>query len=77
MKLAEDQSGDLIVRLYEASGSRNLAAITPNFDFKTVVVTDLLENELPANPALPTTASGTLQLELRPFKIVTLRFSRG
>ena len=77
VKLAEDQSGDLIVRLYEASGSRTLAAITPAFDFKTVAVTDLLENELPTSKSLLTTDSGTLQLELRPFKIVTLRFSRS
>jgi alpha-mannosidase len=75
VKLAEDQSGDLIVRLYEASGSRTAAVITPNFDFKTVTVTDLLENELPTSKSLLTTDSGTLQLELRPFKIVTLRFS--
>jgi alpha-mannosidase len=75
VKLAEDQSGDLIVRLYEASGSRTAAAIRPNFDFKTVVVTDLLENELQTSESLLTADSGTLQLELRPFKIVTLRFS--
>jgi alpha-mannosidase len=71
VKLAEDGSGDVVVRLYEALGTRAAARITPTFDHASVAETDLLERPLPEPVAL----DGD-RLRLRPFQIVTLRFER-
>ena len=74
VKLAEDHSGDLIVRLYEAHGSR--ARVIRHFAATDVTETDLLERPLAA-PRAPFAADGSaLTLELRPFQQVTLRFAR-
>src|SRR5688500_17265600 len=74
VKLAEDGSGDVIVRLYEAHGTRAAARITAGFEHTGVVETDLLERPLAEPVAL--SADGT-RLRLRPFRIVTLRYRRG
>ena len=71
VKLAEDESGDVVVRLYEALGTRASARITPTFDHASVTETDLVEVPLPDPVAL----DGD-RLRLRPFQIVTLRFRR-
>jgi len=71
VKLADDGSGDVVVRLYEAHGSRASARITPTFQHASVTETDLLEAPLPEPVAL----DGD-RLSLRPFQIVTLRFER-
>ncbi len=70
VKLAEDGSGDVVVRLYEAFGTRASVRITPTFDHASVSETDLLEAPLPEPVAL----DGD-RLHLRPFQIVTLRFA--
>jgi alpha-mannosidase len=72
VKLAEDRSGDVIVRLYEAHGTRARARIAPGFEFTGVVQTDLLERATGSVEVGPHDVS----LSLRPFQIVTLRFSR-
>ena len=72
VKLAEDGSGDVVVRLYESLGSRVTASVTPDFPHAAVIETDLLERPLPTPRALQ--ADGTLTV--RPFQIVTLRFAR-
>ncbi|MEY4366932.1 MAG: hypothetical protein RLZ28_347 [Actinomycetota bacterium] len=76
VKLAEDNSGDLIVRLYEALGDRTVASITPNFEFTSVAMVDLLENEVASQDARAVQDSGEIRLEMRPFKFATLRFRR-
>jgi alpha-mannosidase len=73
VKLAEDGSGDVVVRLYEAHGGRASARITAGFEHSGVVETDLLERPLPEPVALAD--DGTLRL--RPFRIVTLRYRRS
>jgi alpha-mannosidase len=73
VKLAEDGSGDVVVRLYEAHGGRASARVTAGFEHSGVVETDLLERPLPEPVAL--SADGTLRL--RPFRIVTLRYRRS
>jgi alpha-mannosidase len=76
VKLAEDRSGDLIVRLYEAHGSRVRARVIRHFEATDVTETDLLERPLAA-ARVPFAADGSaLTLELRPFQLVTLRFTR-
>jgi alpha-mannosidase len=74
VKLAEDGSGDVVVRLYEAHGGRATARITADFPHTSVVETDLLERPL-AEP-VSMSADGT-RLDLRPFRIVTLRYRRS
>ncbi|WP_354637600.1 alpha-mannosidase [Kitasatospora camelliae] len=74
VKLADDRSGDVVVRLYEAHGGRAEAILTCGFPLDSVTVTDLLERELDAgqDPAARTGA-GEVSLTLRPFQILTLR----
>jgi alpha-mannosidase len=84
VKLAEDGSGDVVVRLYESRGARASATLAAAFDFTAVTPTDLLERRV-ADP-LATGAreavdgadrnAGTVPLSLRPFELVTLRFAR-
>lgn len=75
VKLAEDRSGDLIVRLYESRGARARASVSvdPAASAAAVVETDLLERELAAPTALAAVDGATASLELRPFQLVTLR----
>ncbi|TDC48095.1 alpha-mannosidase [Jiangella ureilytica] len=76
VKLADDRSGDVVVRLYEARGGRATATLTPSFAVSGVEETDLLERPVPA--AAMTGADGdTVSLRLRPFQIVTLRLRRA
>ncbi|WP_246632224.1 alpha-mannosidase [Pseudonocardia nigra] len=71
VKLAEDGSGDVVVRLYESHGTRATARITVGFEHTGAVETDLLERPLPE----PVCLDGD-RLTLRPFRIATLRFTR-
>ncbi|MBN8881558.1 MAG: alpha-mannosidase, partial [Salana multivorans] len=73
VKLAEDRSGDVVVRLYESDGGRTRASIRADFEHVGVAVTDLLEE--PTGEAAPV-VDGAVELELRPFQIVTLRYAR-
>ena len=73
VKLAEDPSGDLVVRLYESLGGRVTATVTADAYVRSVEAVDLLERPLP-NGASAEGAS--VELELGPFQLVTLRFRR-
>ncbi|MEE2569834.1 glycoside hydrolase family 38 C-terminal domain-containing protein [Pseudarthrobacter sp. J64] len=74
VKLAGDGSGDVIVRLYESLGERSAGSITAGFPVQGVVPVDLLERPVDA-PGV-TAMQEEARLELRPFQLVTLRFSR-
>ncbi|MEO7015558.1 MAG: glycoside hydrolase family 38 C-terminal domain-containing protein [Leifsonia sp.] len=76
VKFAEDGSGDLIARLYEAHGSRVTGTIIAGFDHNGVVETDLLERRR-AVDAVIETAGSDVTVALRPFQLVTLRFARS
>ncbi len=76
LKLAEDRSGDVIVRLYESEGTRAAAEVTFDFDLDDVVVTDLLEREIDA-PAGFGRDGGAVRFTLRPFQLLTLRIRRS
>ncbi|MBG6058586.1 alpha-mannosidase [Cryobacterium sp. MP_M5] len=76
VKLAEDRSGDVVVRLYEAHGGRTTARVIPRFETTEVTETDLLERPLADARAVFSADGGALVLELRPFQLVTLRFAR-
>ena len=70
VKLAEDGSGDVVVRLYEPYGARGRVRVTAGFETAGSEVVDLLERPLAGDEW-----DGT-HLSLRPFQIVTLRFRR-
>ncbi|MCX4553754.1 glycosyl hydrolase-related protein [Streptomyces sp. NBC_01267] len=76
VKLADDASGDVVVRLYEAAGGRARARVAAGFEVAGAVATDLLERTLEDAP-LPELADGAVRLTLRPFELVTLRLKRG
>jgi alpha-mannosidase len=74
VKLAEDRSGDVIVRLYEALGGRATGVgVDFGFDVSSVTQVDLLERPLGAT----WDAGSPVSLTLRPFEIVTLRVQRA
>jgi alpha-mannosidase len=76
VKLAEDGSGDLVVRLYEALGQREHAEVRFEAPHATVLETDLLERPLEEASAIVSRSEGGVRLRLRPFQIVTLRVAR-
>ncbi|MEV5070708.1 alpha-mannosidase [Microbacterium sp. LMI12-1-1.1] len=71
VKLADDESGDVILRLYESAGGRGSVSVTALFDAASCERTDLLERATGDPWDAPSTT-----LELRPFEIVTLRYRR-
>ncbi len=83
VKLAEDGSGDVVVRLYEALGGAASATLRTSFDWTDAVVTDL--HERPVHEDSPVqrgvrvradAAARTVALDDRAFGLVTLRFCR-
>lgn len=88
VKLADDRSGDVVVRLYEAHGGRATGRLRTSFALGTVVETDLLERPLLASDGTPIgpAAQGRaerievtddgVELALRPFQVLTLRLKR-
>jgi len=77
VKLADDGSGDVVVRLYEAHGDRGRARVVPGFAAAGVTEVDLLEREVPARALADAGSDGTAVLQVRPFQLVTLRLRRG
>ena len=69
VKLADDGSGDVIVRVYEALGRRAVGELSVGFDHREVREVSLIEDEIEA-PRL----GGALHL--RPFEVRTLRIAR-
>lgn len=76
VKLAEDHSGDVVVRLYEALGAKARCALTTGFEWTRVDETDLIERTV-ASSAVTDVTESEVSLSLRPFQIVTLRFQRA
>src|SRR6266536_1883745 len=78
VKLADDRSGDVVVRLYESHGGRADAVVRPGFPFVAASEVDLLERELSPDQRRAGLRSepGGLLLSLRPFQVVTLRLRR-
>jgi alpha-mannosidase len=74
VKLADDRSGDVVVRLYEPYGSRAKATLGAGFALAAVVESNLLEQEYDGG-ALTSWDEGSVALSLRPFQIVTLRLT--
>lgn len=68
VKKAEDGDG-VIIRMYESFNKRTNTALTVGFDFKSVTVCDLMENDIKTLR----TKSNQIPLTLNPFEIVTLK----
>ncbi len=69
LKLAEDGSGDIIVRLYEANRGDTDCTVTVAFDFSAVELCNMLEEPI---SALQFT-SRSIPLHFKPFEIKTIR----
>ena len=72
MKPAEDGSGDVILRLYEAKKAATDAEISLGFDASGASLCDMLEN---VTEELELT-DGKLKLSFRAFEIKTVRVKR-
>lgn len=75
IKLAEDRSSDVIVRLYEGQGARAAARVHASFEFDAVEETDLLERAV-EHDGLVSHAGQEFEVALRPFQLVTVRLRR-
>ncbi|MFE5867214.1 alpha-mannosidase [Streptomyces roseifaciens] len=72
VKLADDGSGDVVVRVYESLGGRARALLKAGFPLASASVCDLLER-----PQATAAADGdVVPLSLRPFQVLTLRLER-
>ena len=72
VKPAEDGSGDIVVRLYEAKKADTNCALSVNLPAKKIWACDLLENrreELPLE-------DGCVKLHFHTFEVKTLRIER-
>ncbi len=69
VKPAEDRSGDLIVRIYEALNAATVGKIEVNLPFSKIEICNMLEEGV----ELLQTTGNQVQLEFRPFEIKTLR----
>ncbi|GAA1391381.1 alpha-mannosidase [Luteococcus peritonei] len=78
LKLADDGSGDVVVRLYEPLGQRARTRLHTSFALAEAYETDLLEERLGDESVVaPSAVTGveerSVGLQLRPFQVVTLR----
>lgn len=69
VKYAEDESGDMILRLYESQNNQTNCKLRFGFDVKGVYITDMLEN----NICQKEVCNGEVSLQLKAFEILTLR----
>ncbi|WP_030572255.1 alpha-mannosidase [Streptomyces aureocirculatus] len=76
VKLADDGSGDVVIRFHEAHGGRARTTLTLGFEAGSIAVTDLLERPLDGVLA-PERDGAVLTVALRPFELVTLRVARA
>ncbi|MEU6282844.1 glycoside hydrolase family 38 C-terminal domain-containing protein [Streptomyces sp. NPDC047028] len=76
VKLADDGSGDVVIRFHEAHGGRARATLTAGFPVTGLTVTDLLERPL-ADTEPPARDGDRIAVRLRPFELMTLRMRRA
>jgi alpha-mannosidase len=73
VKLADDRSGDLVVRVYEALGRRASGTVTVATPVAGARTVSLIEDDVDGGGA-DVTADGGVVVELNPFEVRTLRF---
>jgi alpha-mannosidase len=69
VKLAEDGSGDVVVRLYEAKRMATRCVLRAAIPFRAATQTDMLEE----HPKPLKARNGRIALDFRPFEVKTLR----
>jgi len=72
VKQAED-SRDLIIRLYDAHGKRTKTRVSTLLPMEKVWLCDLMENPIEELPIAP---DGTIEVNVKPFEIVSLRCTK-
>ncbi|MFD5214400.1 alpha-mannosidase [Microbacterium sp. NPDC058345] len=70
VKLADDHSGDVIVRVYESLGRRTRGELSVGFEHSGIREVSLIEDELDD-------ARTGGEISLKPFEVRTLRIARG
>ncbi|MFF6772980.1 alpha-mannosidase [Streptomyces sp. NPDC012637] len=75
VKLADDGSGDVVVRLYESRGGRARTRLTAGFALAGARYCDLLER--PRDEEQVRVEGDDVLVELRPFQLLTLRLARA
>ncbi|MFJ9951254.1 alpha-mannosidase [Kitasatospora sp. NPDC091207] len=75
VKLADDGSGDVIVRVYEANGGRARGRLATSFPLAGAVPCDLLERPWDGTRGSVAVSGDGVELALRPFELVTLRLT--
>ncbi|MFZ3416696.1 alpha-mannosidase [Arthrobacter sp. 3Tela_A] len=75
VKLADDRSGDVVLRLYESLGGHTKALLTAGFPARSAVPADLLERDTGAE--LLRRRDGRWELGFRPFEVKTVRLARS
>ncbi|GGM39501.1 alpha-mannosidase [Promicromonospora citrea] len=75
VKLADDRSGDLVVRVYEALGRRASGTVTVATPVAAARVVSLIEDDL--DDAALAVTDGSVAVDLGPFEVRTLRFTRA
>jgi len=73
VKLADDRSGDIVVRLYESLGRRAVGTLTVHVPIREAVTVSLLERPLDDEVAV---SGSEIPLSLSPFEVRTLRLTR-
>ena len=78
IKLADDRSGDVVVRIYESRGGRALAELAIDVgELSGVVVTDLIERDLhEVEVQINESGRNSITVALRPFEVRTFRLRR-
>jgi hypothetical protein len=66
-----DRDDAIVVRVTEAWGARGRVRLSTGFPFTAVTRTDVLERDR----AAVAHADGVVELDLRPFELVTLKFA--
>ena len=75
VKLADDRTGDVVVRLYESRGGRAVTRLRTGFPLARAYHTDLLERSL-STEDVTLDADRAVPVALRPFQVLTLRLVR-
>lgn len=76
VKLADDRSGDLVVRVYEAVGNRGRGTIAVDGPFGEPREITLIEDDDDTLPSVTTDGAGAVVVDVLPFEVRTFRFTR-
>ncbi len=71
VKFAEDNSGDIIIRMYESKNTYTSCKLKFGFNLKAAYITDMLEKEMKSLEV----HDNEIELVFKPFKVVTVRIT--